>query len=549
MNKLMITAACAIAAGVLGAQDMSPASTAIGQAGGGDSGAAMVGKAEQSASELNATPARSAEFKSAEDIVKERLRKAGITAGNGVVVGIGVSAITIQNPARESKFNTIRSAKATDAYMLAKAQIIRSIKMSVNAVDRNVTTEVVDDDPIMNEYNRQKDELDAKRMEIAEKLAELDEAESEALYSSSISGKFGNLIDALTKKLDKDFDSKKVPAEKRAVRDQLRKDCDALKKQFAALEKQAAKIKPIPTSDIESNTKMIAEMPLLGSTVVAQAESWDKTTGDYQMAMAVVWSPKLQEAALAISEGNTKLGKPGKFTPQQWIDMQNLEVMVGPRSFTDNKGNKIFVGIGVADFQVTGAKQKVRRMEAETEAIRNVAFSLGCDMAAYREMKKSYKEYSNDFGSTIGEKKNFSDVLSQQCNQQLNGCIELGSKVFVHPISKRKTYVVAYFINPELSREAMDLLKKAYAGAIRQDKANKYKQGVHDGAKQALKEQRLSTADYQRGVSDGNRGVKEEVRKSQQGSTSFGAAGSKQTGGGASQGGAFSGDSGIDTDF
>ena len=544
MKKLMVTVVCAFAAGILSAQDMSTP-TAVEQAGAVDQGANIVAVAEEKAPALMAAPEKSTEFVSAEDVVRKRLRQAGITAGNGVNIGIGVAGWTFENPGRDRNFNEIRSFKATEAYLMAKAKIIESIKRSVSAMDRTVANDPTDDDPIMAAFNAQKEELDDKRRELAEKLAELDEAESEALYSTTITAKFGNVLDCLAKKLDKDFNKDKIPAEKRAVRDQIRKECEALKKEYAALERQAQKARPMPTRTTESETKLLSEMPLLGAVVVAQAESWDKSTGDYQMAMAVVWSPKLQETAVAMSEGNIKAGKPGKFTAQEWVDRQNLEVMVGPRSFTDKAGYKIFVGIGVADFECNAAQQSMRRAEAEAEAVRNIAFSIGCDMSSFLEMKKNMNEYSDGLVTKPGMKKSAAHKIQQSCQQELTGCQELAHKVFRHPISKRKTYVVAYYLNPELSNSAMTYLKEAYAGAVRQDKANQYKQGVHEGAKSALREQRASKADFNRGVRDGNSAVKQSVLKA----TSFGAAGSKQTGGGAAQGGAFSGDSTIDTDF
>lgn len=544
MNKLMITVACAFAAGILAAQDMS-APTAVEQAGAVDQGAKTVAVAEEKAPELMATPEKSSEFVSAVDVVKKRLRKAGIMAGNGVIVGIGVAGWTFEDPGRDRNFNDIRSVKATEAYLMAKAKVIESIKRSISAMDRTMASDPKDDDPIMAAFNAQKEELDAKRRELADKLEELDKAESEALYSTSITAKFGNVLDCLAKKLDKDFNNDKIPAEKRAVRDQICKECVALKEEYASLEQQAEKAKPKPTRSTESETKLLSEMPLLGAVVVAQAESWDKSTGDYQMAMAVVWSLKLQEAAVAMSEGNMKTGEPGKFTAQEWVDRQNLETMVGPRSFTDKNGNKNFVGIGIADFECNAEQQSTRRDEAEIEAVRNIAFSIGCDMSSFLEMKKNVNEYSDGLVTKPGVKKSVVRKLQQSCQHELSGYQELESKVFRHPISKRKTYVVAYYLNPELSNSAMKYLKEAYAGAVRQDRTNKYKQGVHEGAKSALGEQRASKADFNRGVRDGNSAVKQSVQKS----TSFGAAGSKQTGGGAAQGGVFFGDSTIDTDF
>lgn len=546
MKKLMFAALCLTATGLVFAQDMS-APTAVEKAGGGDAGAAVVAQAEQLAPELNATQPRSAAFVPAMKVVKDRVEKAGIRQGNGVYIGYGTARWTFDDPGRDKDFIMIRSKKATEAYLAAKAQIIEAIKNSIDAMDRTVGIEEADDDPVKQAFLARKAELDAKKRDLADKLAELDEAESEAMFSTSISAKFGNVLDALSKKLNKDFDAKKIPAEKKAVRDQLRKECAALKNEFDALNREAQKVAPKPTRETESAAKSLSEMPLLGTVVVAQAESWDKTEKEYQMSMAVVWSPRLQETAIAMSEGNLKTGKPGKYTKEEWKARQNLEVMVGPRSFTDKDGHKIFVGIGVADMECPAEQKTVRMRDAALAARASIAFSIGCDMKAYTESKTKLTEYSKGFGTKSGTSKSIHDVLASACHQELSGCIVLDEKEFRHPISKRKMYVVAYYIDPVLNAKAMEYLKSAYAGAIRQDRANKYKAGVHQGAKDALKDARASQTEFNRGRADGKAEVKDRATRINP-PQSVGAQGSNSKGGGAAQGGTFMNND-IDTDF
>jgi hypothetical protein len=83
-------------------------------------------------------------------------------------------------------------------------------------------------------------------------------------------------------------------------------------------------------------------MPLLGSSVLTQAESWDKEEKIYSISLAVVWSPKLQENAVALATGEAvPSSSKGKFSPQEWLAQQDLTTMIGPRRFTDNEGNNI----------------------------------------------------------------------------------------------------------------------------------------------------------------------------------------------------------------
>lgn len=480
------------------------------------------------------------------EAVKSRVRKAGIKPGNGVIIGYGTAFWTFQDPGRDKNFNMIRNKKATEAYLMAKAQIIENIKRSISAMDRTVGMEQAENDPVKSAFLSRKEELDAKKRDLADKLADLYEAESEALYSTTIAAKFGNVLDALANKLDSKFDKDKIPAEKRALRDQLRKECVALKKEFEQLSKDAEKVAPKPTRTTDSAATSLAEMPLLGAMVVAQAESWDKDSGEYQHSIAVVWSPNLQEAAIGVSEGNFRAGKPGKYSVEEWIDRQNLEVMVGPRSFTDNQGHKIFVGIGVADMECPPAAKSVRMRAASLDAVKAIAMSMGCDMSAYTETKSQLTEYATGLGTKAGESNSIHDKIASACNHELSGAQEFAAREFRHPISKRKMYVVAYYVDPSLNKEAMEYLKSAYAGAMRQDRANKYKAGVHQGAKDALKEERASQTQFNSGRFEGKSDVKAKAARKE--AISIGAQSAKPTSGGPSQGGTFM-NSDIDTDF
>lgn len=552
MKKLMITAACAFAAGILSAQDMS-VPTAVEQAGGGDDGVKAVAVAESDAKELNASRKTEEKFIPAQKIVDERLKKLKVKLrkekrNKGVYFGTGVAKWRFENPATDKFFNDLRSAKAVEALLSAKAMVIESIKTSVDVFERSCAMRIDESDPVAKAYADQKNLLETKRRELATKMRELNQAEADEFQSTTITAKFGSILDALAKKLDKDFDAGKIPAEKKALVKQLTAECKAMQSEFASLKKVAEKFAPQVDQENTSTVKSSTEMHLLGSTIVAQAESWNEKTKEYQMAIAVVWSLKLQEEATAITEGRAEKSTPGKYSPEEWADAQNFEVMIGPRTFTDSEGNKIFVGIASADLECPFNQQRLLKRAAAAVARGYIATAIGCEIKSATEVQQTIKEYSVGVGDTVaGISKKLSDEIVSSSHKELTGSKILFEDEFIHPLSGRNTYVCAFYIDPEDSNSAMEVLTSAYAAACRQDAANKRKAGIHQGAKDVYEEQRRSKVDFERGRAEGksatiNKSQKKQLRSSgARGGTSSSSAGAK--------GGSYSGDSDIDTDF
>ncbi len=543
---------------VLNAQDMT-AGTAAEQAGAVDQGYKVVDQLEEKAPEFAKENAASTEFVPANKQVEKQLKrtktKLNYDKEKGTIIKIGYAEAVINDPANDKDFFRIRNAKAHEAYLNAKAEIIKTIYTDFSAMNRLSVVDNDGEDEIEAARKAKLKALQEKQLDLAKKFGQLDEAEAAALAGVTLPDRLGAVLDGLNKKLDSTYSTDKIKADKRALRDELKAECEALKSEFDVLEEDCKSI-PQPTTQLESNVSLMSKMPLLGSSVVCQAESWDET-GDkvYCIAMAVVWSPQLQEDAFALAHNNNIVGKKGKYTAEEWIERQDLSSMVGPRRFRDNEGRTIFVGISAIDLSGPVSKRNVKRKKADTEAWTFVAFSLLGDIEAYREAKTNFKEYDD---STRKSEEKFSDVIMQKCNMVIQGCTSLDAREVVHPISKQKMYVVAYYIDPDLAKQSGDLMKKAYAAANVFDKAMQRKRGIHDGMEQELKQQRESKTEYNRGKAEGSQAVKKEVnniennleQNRRKAPVSTGARGSKNDNGPrTSQGGTFTGDSEIDTDF
>jgi hypothetical protein len=565
MKTLMFAATALLSASMLVAQDMVEAEETVDVsqsaevAQGEDSEEATdQGEAVAAGFKKTTVTAPSDEFVSAEKIVEDEIKKAGLKKFNRktkAIVQVGSASIKIKDPATDNDFMTVRSLKATEAYLNAKRKIIEAINLSFKGIDKQVMIAKYGKDPTQQQFVETQVKLEATKAELVKKMEQLDKAEAETLRGATLSERFGKILDGIAKRLDKDYDPNSLDAKKKAVYDEISQDVERLKADYAVLKEQAKKIPPVPKKSLESTIQMNAQMPLLGSTVVAQAESWDESTQEYMVSMAVVWSPRMQEIAESLTTSDELVvGNPTDFDIDSWVEEQDLAVMIGPRSFTDDEGHKIFVGVAAIEMDCPIIDRDIKKNIADQNAIKAVAFSLMSDIESYRTSSAALREYGEDEKAALTS---MTQTLSQKCEINLQGCMQATSDVVTHPITGRPTYVSVFYLEPSLADGAQELLENAYAGLGAQVKASQYREGRHAGARAEVEEIRKSKEEFKRGFADGKQNVKSKVQaksakpKAKKKTTSRGASSSKRSATpGKSQGGGYSGSSStIDTDF
>ena len=504
-------------------------------------------------------------FVSAEQIVKNTLRNelnigTGYDSKKKAMIVVGTAEVKIPDPANDKQFISKRNIKATEAFLEAKAQIIRAISQRIETFDCAATAvEDTDEKNLRPEevvFKKNLEEFKKKNTALAKKLAILDAKEAEALNGVTLNDQFGAILTGIAKKLDATFDPTTITAEKIRVRDEVKAECARLEKELEVLKAECAKLPKRPNNQLNSKTKLTSSMPLLGATVLTQAESWDKTDGTYQVALGVVWSRKLQDVAKRTGCGDFEAGqKKGKYSKDEWMAMQDLRCMLGPRKMTDNEGRTIYMGIAAADMMGTVASRKGKRRLAEVAAQDFVVFSLFGDVAAYTETSRNYKEYSNEETGEEWQKLNESlfDTVSQKFSGNIQGSMPLSEFAgeVIHPISGRKIYVVPYYLDPSLAKDSVEHMLESYNAAAMVDKAGQFRAGLEDGMKAELNAVRESKEVYNEGVKTGRRELKNRIDVDSKKNSHVGTVeGSKATGArGKNTGGAFKGDAAIDTDF
>ncbi len=523
-----------------------------------DQGAAIAAAAQ---GEPSAVAIQPEQFVSASDKVHENLAKLGVPEGydpaKKSIIVVGSAYLAAKDLPSDKMFMTKRSAKAMEAYLNAKAEIIRAFSMKFAAAEQIAMqaefSESKEEVALASEIGAVQDrvaDFAAKAEAPAVADAPFDDQLVAALKGIDAAKLAGIAASALVdpagtvgKAVESAVGAATTGATLATERDKLVADVSSTVAKAKAMPRQ-------PVNESTSAVSLLSKMPLLGATVLTQAESWDRTEGVYEIAMAVLWSPKLQEEAKTLAAGNPSPSeKKGRLSAQEWVAKQDLLAVVGPRRFTDKDGNAIVVGVAARDMAgIPVVKMKPAKQLADTDAMKYVATSLLCDLEAFREARQGLAEYADD---TAKATESISDKIASKTDIQLSGVLRLGSKEGLHPISGRKTYATAYYLAPDLSREALERIKQLYADAVTVEDATKFRRGQLAGMEAKREEARNSDKKFQEGKADGAAAVTERVKAAAAKAKTVGPQGSSGVKQGAASGGAVSGDNldTVDLDF
>ena len=178
-----------------------------------------------------------------------------------------------------------------------------------------------------------------------------------------------------------------------------------------------------------------ADGVMSGASVIVSAESWRK--GEYEVAVAVVISPKLTQAITDRLIGKeTEPRKPGKHSLREWLDTQDFSVTQGPRSFVDDTGERRYLGIGAADAEAaTGAALRMAQTKAQAQATKYAAFSFPSRIHSKITIRQSLLQEADDARSVD---ENIDEEYSEEPVAKPREIQVVLQTESVHPISGRK---------------------------------------------------------------------------------------------------------------
>lgn len=422
-----------------------------------------------------------------------------------------------KDPQEKGMFLLKREVLARQAVIEAKATIIEYINTKMTANEK-ITIEGTDVHAKLNgrfEAARQR-VLDQKAV-VVKMLQQFDAAEAANLEGVTAMDRLPALMDAVIKKLDDSYDSNEITADKRQRFEEAKANYAQAFEELAQVEDEAEAMGDQVQSEFSGKIDTIAAMPLFGSTVIAQAESYTAATEQYEVAILFVWSAALEDAARATLLGTAANSNANakKKSLSAWLASQDLSVMVGPRQYLDDQGRRFFIGISARPQGKNTAMSRRARGLADQNAKAMAAFSLRADVDAHTIANTLAQELGSEDineASRMEAAESLEETLSQSINVSIRGLGKVDSEKTVHPISGQKIYVSVYAVTPDAAQAALEAEIRSYATATEVNKKMQFERGRKEGMQAEAEAARTDEASHRAGVATGQSDVGQEVR-------------------------------------
>jgi hypothetical protein len=384
-----------------------------------------------------------------------------------------------EDPSYDDSFITKRSQYATIATIGAKVEMVEYMRTTMSAVDM-LTAPGTDVHAELNEkYMRAEKKLNTQKRELVKLIAELDEVEADKLAGITIEDRAEATWDAVIKRIDSDYDAGIIEESKRKKYEKVKQRYEDASTELATLEQEASKLKGEIKLTSSSLVETLAQAPILGASVLVQAESWNSDSEVYEVATLMVWSPKLEKAAKSIITGEVFPFKPKNgLSVHEWLKKQEVSTMVGPRQFIDKSGERWF--IGAYGMSVDGSSSFVRKNRgiADAMAKKEAAVALYADIETQKQAVIAMQTRSSELGGKDHTEvaTSFSEKTRQSVNNRhINGLSKLFSRTVVHPITKHKIYVVAYGVSAKNASEALAIEYSTFNAGATTNRINNIK--------------------------------------------------------------------------
>lgn len=548
MKKLMFAAMCAAMSVQMLGQGVAAAPS--------DGGTEAVVEAQETS-----TPAEP--FKDASKVLAEVAKAKKWTQGwdrkKGRMIVLESAEFITKDPSTDKKFFTLRDLAAKKAVLKAKVGIIETFNAEMSGADMLDMPGSDVEKELGAERQAVADALEAQKLVLIQLLAKTDAAEAEALRGTTFGQRLDDMMSACIKKLDDDYNANQHDEASKARYEALKAEYAKARTAYKELKDKAEKMNKEIKSKQTSFVRKEARMPLYGASVIMQTESWDKTTGRYQVAVLVTWSKVLEEAARAIATGNEYKTNPGKKSISDWLADQDLGSMVGPRQYVDDEGNRWFIGISsrrYASSMNSTAREKARDL-AEMSASQMAVFCVYADLESFKEAK-AVVETRGDADEESEEEDVAAESMAKKLSQtfqkkKVNGLQQLASEEAENAISGETVFVKVYGINANDAMEALKMEDLNIATKIEDNRHQTELRGRDAANAAAIKASENRPEDFQRGAQKQAGVLSEELQKRnppkkapivQRGSSVKKTPGSVQ-----STSGTFGGDADVSDDF
>lgn len=498
-------------------------------------------------------------------LLEQGIRQSSSSEGDSVTI-INIQSARTNVASYSSDFMDLRDSLAVEAQLMAKANIIESISSDAKAL-RSV---VKFSNPVMkqiaekeNIYRQaiaaQRRQVEQAQKDVALLLKGVDDSQAAVIEGATFSDKLMSLLDAGIKKLDGSYDPSTTDEAKRKKLEDLKKrlelarqaEQDALAAK-AEIEAKEAELVDNKQKEVSSSMALKANMPLFGATVIASADSYDELNGGVlEVAVAMVWSTRLEADAKAVfnRQGNGE-PRPNKLSLDQWLDSQDLAVMVGPRRYLASDGSINFLGISAVEMPSDSAEYSDAVLEAELFAKQAAVISMLSEVTSDKAAQKTRVDRKVD-GKVAPEV--YTDLaveMKASVEANVNGLEIVRTVDTVHPATGKQIIVAVANINSTLAHESDDIMSETYALLKEFNADQSLKVGVKQGMEAAAETTRNNQGLIQQGRNSGASAVDKQYEAStRQASQDQPANNSEPVTGGAGSTGTFINRGTLERDF
>ena len=519
-----------------------------------DPGPKIVAESQQWKSQIQETKV---DQETASEKVQRALQKNGMTQGfvpgSRAIIQIGVANDTIKDIGKSAAFMKIREGLAREAILNARVQIVRAIRQKMSAGESIIESDSLEFDQYKEKHAEEYAELERQKEKVAALLKMVDEAEADTLAKRSLEDDWDAIVSGIIKRIDETYDPNKVSAEKKARYLEVKSAYEAAKQKLDAL-KKAYESDPIGKNI--ADVKACFDLPLYGLTVIYQAESYSEN-GQYQIACAAVWSPKLQERALMTLSGQKQeASAPGKMSLANWLkekdESKAMAAMVGSRQYIDDKGVQYVLGFAALELPKNARNRQRSQEKADLEAERVVLSALFEQASGTKSKHDELLMYAgNDEAQretdALGA---YAKVLNGKTPERpVSGLMKVYGARFIHPFTGKEIYVSVASVDNQLAFASEGLLNDINAAAVRDTVHTQYVEGQEAARKQVLDHAKKSDAAFQKGAQDATAAAAELLTGQQPAAVVPTAPNAQQAPAPRRRTGVISGDEAINADF
>lgn len=423
-----------------------------------------------------------------------------------------------ENPAKDENFFVNREDAVRKAILKAKVEFIESINLSLSAED---SLEIPETD-VEKELHPELVALNEEIASVANQIAEATKESDEVLYNEACTlaaTGAAKCLDSILKRLGEEGTLAAGVANAADKLGEAKIKLKELKQKHANLVAKAEAFKGTVVEKQTSFVETAAKMPLFGATVIRQAESWDKNSGLYQVAILLCWSMELERSARACLTGEELKVKPsaGAVSIRKWLAKQDLATMVGSRHYLDDKGNRWFLGITArpySNYMRSSLRSQMQSL-AEQHARGLAAYCLFADMESYSMARReSETRVVND-----QDEKKAVESLVQKLKMSIDKRNFRGFKKLhyesniIHPITEQSIYVVVYGISANSAKAALEIEKINIATAIQANRHQTVERGRAAANDAAIEASKNRQEDYDKGYNERTGKINQELNK------------------------------------